>query len=313
MSEKSKVICIVGPTASGKTSLSVELAKKLNGEIICADSMQIYEGITVASAAPSEEEKCGIPHHLFEFLEKGSEFCVADYVNLAREKISEIISRGKQPIVVGGTGLYINALADNILYTEQKYDSGIRGELEKECEQKGSEYMLEKLKKIDSLAAQDLHPNNTRRILRAIEIYYTTGLTKTEQNELSKRQENPYGYIMLGVNYSSREALYERINMRVEKMLENGLLEEAKRTYENKSLNKSKGALQAIGHKEFFEFFEGNITYDEAVENLKRSTRRYAKRQLTWFNRDNRINWIYPDITPDVFGEALKIIKEERQ
>lgn len=310
MSEKIKILCVVGPTASGKTGLSIELAKALDGEIISADSMQIYKGLSIASAAPTSEEMQGIPHHLIEFLDTNDAFTVADYTALARQKISEVAARGKFPIIVGGTGLYINSLVDNIEFIEQETDNTVRERLTNEYKSLGGEAMLEKLREIDPDAAATLHPNNDRRIIRALEIYELTGRTLTQQNILSRQNESPYDPVMIGLNYTDRATLYERINRRVDLMLENGLLDEARAAFDRRT-EATDGAVQAIGHKEFFDFFEGNITLDEAVELLKRSTRRYAKRQLTWFLRDERINWIYPDVTPDVTAMAIKIIKEE--
>ncbi len=309
MDIKNKVICIQGPTASGKTALAVELAKRLDGEVICADSMQIYKGIHIASAAPDDDEMQGIKHYMLEFLSLGEKYTVAEYVAAARECIESTVKRGKTPIVAGGTGLYISALADNISYIEQKTDYDLRERLYAEYDRSGGEEMLKRLEALDPDAASLLHPNDRRRIVRAFEIYESTGKTKTVQNKLSKLNESPYDFIMIGINYRDREKLYDRINKRVDIMLENGLVNEARAVYEKKELIKNSGALQAIGHKELFAYFEGRITLTEAAENLKQSTRRYAKRQLTWFRRDGRINWIYPDVTPDTVSEALKVIE----
>ena len=308
MSEKIKILCVVGPTASGKTTLSVELAKALGGEIINADSMQIYKGISIASAAPTDDEKQSIPHHLFEFLEPQNSFTVADYVEKAHEKIAEVVSRGNLPVIVGGTGLYINSLIDNVKFLGDAANTELRESLAKELEQIGSEEMYKRLVSLDPKAAEKIHPNDARRIIRALELSLSGGLTKTEQNELSKKEGSPYDVMLIGITYEDREKLYERINLRVDLMLENGLLEEARETYDNAL---SGGAVQAIGHKEFFGFFEGKITLEEARDNLKRATRRYAKRQLTWFNREQRINWIYADKQEDTVQAALKIIERK--
>lgn len=308
MSRKTKVICVVGPTASGKTGLGIALACELNGEIICADSMQIYKGMSIASAAPTNEEKARAVHHLAEFLDYGESFTVCDYVLAAREKINEIAKRGKTPIIVGGTGLYISSLADNIIFTKSDTDMALRERLNRQMEEIGAEEMLRRLSVLDPEAAAKLHPNNKRRIIRAFEIYESTGLTLSEQNILSRSEENPYEFIMLGINFADRQKLYDRINLRVDKMLEAGLLEEAKKAYDNKS-DRTDGAIQAIGHKELFAFFEGKASLEECVEKLKQSTRRYAKRQITWFSRDERIYWLYPDKTEDISEEALRIIK----
>ncbi len=308
MSEKTKILCVVGPTASGKTALGVQLAKALQGEIINADSMQIYKGISIASAAPTEDEKQGVLHHLFEFLEPSYSFTVADYVEAAHKKIAEIVSRGKLPVIVGGTGLYINSLIDNVKFLGDAANEELRKTLAEELEQVGSKKMYERLTSLDPKAAEKIHPNDAKRIIRALELSLSGGLTKTEQNELSKKEESPYDVTLIGITYKDREKLYERINLRVDLMLENGLLDEALKAY---NAANSGGAVQAIGHKEFFDFFSGEITLDEATDNLKRATRRYAKRQLTWFNREERINWIYADCQDDTVKEALRIIERK--
>lgn len=302
-----KTVFIVGPTASGKTSLSIEIAKKFGGEIISADSMQIYNGIHIASAAPNEEEKCGIPHHLVEFLNLDDNFSVADYVKLAREKILEINSRGKLPVIVGGTGLYINSLLDNIEYTEQETDYELREKLEEKFDLLGGEEMLKELAQFDKTAADNLHPNNRRRIIRAFEVYLTTGKTITEQNVISKQNKGDFESLVLGINYKDRELLYQRINRRVDIMIENGLLEEAQNNLNYTSKN---GGFQAIGHKELHGYFKGECSLQEAKENLKMQTRRYAKRQNTWFKRDERINWLYPDEDNDIINKAEILVKE---
>ena len=309
MSDKKKVICVLGPTASGKTELGIKIAEKLNGEIICADSMQIYKGMSVASAAPTEDERKRVPHHLAEFLNYDESFTVGEYVKSARAKIEELLKRGVTPVIVGGTGLYISSLADNIIFTEAQTDKQLRGRLEKRMEEIGAEAMLDELGKLDSAAAEKLHPNNKRRIIRAFEIYETTGLTVTEQNRVSRREENPYEYVMLGINYKDRQKLYDRINLRVDKMVENGLVPEAQTAFKNQK-GTSDGAVQAIGHKELFPYFNGECSLEECIEKLKQSTRRYAKRQLTWFSRDERINWLYPDEDEDIFKRAINIISE---
>lgn len=304
---KQKIICVVGPTASGKTGLGIELAKHFDGEVISADSMQIYRDMHIASAAPDQSETEGIPHHLVEFLPYGSSFTVADYVKAARQKISEIASRGKLPIIVGGTGLYISSLVNNVEFVEKETDLDLRRRITEEFDRVGGEQMLARLQSIDPVAAEKLHANDKRRIIRAFEIYESTGNTKSFNDEQSIKNESPYNAIMIGITYRNREKLYERINLRVDVMLKNGLLKEAKSAYDK---NLGGGAIQAIGHKEFFDYFKEQISLEEATENLKRATRRYAKRQLTWFNKDDRINWIYKDETDDTVSQAIKIIKE---
>lgn len=302
---KIKTVFIVGPTASGKTGLGVSLAERFSGEIVSADSMQIYKGIHIASAAPDTAEMRGIPHHLLEFLEPSVSYSVAEYVKSAREIILDIAKKGRLPIVVGGTGLYISSLADNTEYTEEETDYELRRSLENRFDEIGAEQMLRELAEFDPDTAARLHPNNRRRIIRAFEVYKTTGKTVTEQNALSHLGEEYIEPLLIGINYRDREKLYERINRRVDIMLESGLLEEAKT-----AVLQSGGAVQAIGHKELSGFLKGEYTLEEAVENLKRQTRRYAKRQLTWFNRDKRINWIYADETEDLVTEAARLTEK---
>ncbi len=306
--KKIPVIVIVGPTASGKTELSVKLAKKLDAEIISADSMQIYKNMHIASAAADEEEKEGIPHHLLEFLSPDKGFSVADFVKMAADRIEDIGRRGKAVIIAGGTGLYINSLIDNITFSEEDSSEELREELNEKFDRVGGEEMLRELASFDPETADRLHPNNKKRIIRAFEIYLSSGVTMTEQLEKSRMEETPYIPYMIGLTFADRQLLYERINLRVDKMLEAGLLDEAERAYKNKN---SATASQAIGHKEFFSFFSGETTLAEAAEALKASTRRYAKRQLTWFRRDERINWIFRDQTENVVEEALKILERK--
>lgn len=303
---KIKTVLVAGPTASGKTELAIKLAKRFDGEIVSADSMQIYKGIHIASAAPDTAEMQGIPHYMLEFLEPGDSFSVAEYVKAARAYIKDIASRGRLPIVAGGTGLYINSLADNISYIEEETDENLRRELEKRFDSVGAEQMLNELKEIDPDTAERLNLNDKKRIIRAFEVYRLTGRTITEQNALSKKGEALINPCIIGITYRDREKLYDRINLRVDKMLSAGLIEEAKAALENTA----GGAYQAIGHKELEGYISGDLTLEEAAENLKRQTRRYAKRQLTWFRRDGRINWIYADETDDVLASAAKTVEK---
>ena len=304
MLKNKPVIYIVGPTASGKTSFSVEIAKKYNGEIVSGDSMQIYKGMHIASAAPDEEEKQGIPHHLFEFLDPNVKFSVAEYVNKANAVIADIHSRNKLPIVVGGTGMYISSLAQNLLFEGETSDDNIRGDLEIMAQEYGLGKLYEYLKTIDPVAAEKISASDKKRIIRAIEIYKISGKTKTECDEFSKTSGEIYDNLFLGLNYSDREILYSRINKRVDLMLENGLLSEAEDAY-----GKIGGtAAQAIGHKELFDYFDGNMSFSDAVEHLKMQTRRYAKRQLTWFRKNDKINWIFMDEEKNPLEYANKII-----
>ena len=301
-----KTVFIAGPTASGKTALGAALAEKFGGEVVSADSMQIYKGIHIASAAPDSGEMLGVPHHMLEFLEPEQSFSVAEYVNAARGVIADINARGKLPFVVGGTGLYISSLADNTVYADEPTDLDLRKELNTLFDKEGAEKMLERLSVFDPESAARLHPNNRRRIIRAFEVYKLTGHSITEQNILSKEGEKYIEPLLIGITYRDREKLYERINRRVDIMLENGLEDEARAALSRSS----GGAVQAIGHKELAEYIKGECSLKEAAESLKRQTRRYAKRQLTWFKRDKRINWIYVDECPDPVGDAETLIKK---
>ena len=304
--KKTPIIAVVGPTASGKSELAVSLAERLDGEVISFDSMQIYKGMHIASAAPNHEEMRGIPHHLVEFLEPSESFSVAEFLKLAKAKTEEITKRGKRVIIAGGTGLYINSFLDNIIFTQSETDQSMREELNREFDRVGAEEMLRRLKEFDPETANRLHPNNKKRIIRAFEIYETTGQTMTEQLESSRAEESPYEPYMIGLTYFDRERLYDRINLRVDKMLEKGLLDEAKGAFKGEG---SKTSVQAIGHKELFGYIKGECSLSEAVELLKMQTRRYAKRQLTWFKRDERISWIYRDIVSNTTEEAIKILE----
>ncbi|MCQ2455115.1 MAG: tRNA (adenosine(37)-N6)-dimethylallyltransferase MiaA [Clostridia bacterium] len=308
--KKEKIICVVGPTASGKTALGIGIAKALGGEVVSADSMQVYKGMPIASAVPTNEEKEGIPHHLMEFSNPECQLTVAEYVKLANQKTEEIISRNKLPVIVGGTGLYIDSFLENIKFTKEDFNPDVRRELEELYDRIGGEAMLRKLKETDSATADKLYANDKKRIVRAFEIYKNTGITMSKQYELSKLEESPYEAVMIGINYKNRQTLYKRIDGRVDIMLKNGLLQEAEKFY--KKSGKS-GGFAAIGHKEFYPYFEGDILLGEATERLKQQTRRYAKRQLTWFRKNEKINWIFPDETPDVLGEALEIIERSRR
>lgn len=284
--EKTKIICVVGATASGKTDLAVKLAKAVNGEIISADSMQVYKNMPIATAVATKEEQDGVPHHLVEFLNTDETFSVADFVERAKVLIDEISARGRVPIVAGGTGLFVDSLVKNISFSEVGSNAEIRNELA----EKSNEELYEKLLKLDPNAAEDIHPNNRKRVIRALELCMS-GTSKTEQNENSMLIDSPYDALYIGIGYKDRQKLYDRINKRVDLMLEAGLENEARQMLGKQGLT----ARQAIGHKELQPYIDGNITLAEAADNLKRETRRYAKRQLTWFRRNENINWLYAD------------------
>ena len=297
---KIKIICIVGPTAGGKTSLGVEIAKRVNGEIISADSMQIYKNMPIATAVASKEEKQGIPHHLTEFLDIDQSYSVADFVQDANIVIDDIVSRNKLPIIVGGTGLFVDSLVKGIQFSQSNIDENLR----KELEQLSNEELYEMLKKLDNESADKIHPNNRKRVIRAIEMY-SNGKTKTEQDKLALQNESRYDALYIAIGYRDREKLYERINKRVDLMIANGLEDEARKIYSNAGST----SCQAIGHKELQGYINGDITLDEAVENLKRITRNYAKRQLTWFRRNEKINWLYADemTNEELLSKALDL------
>lgn len=298
--DKIGTVVVCGATASGKTRLAIDLAKQFNGEIVSADSMQIYKGMDIASAKPSKKEQSGIPHYMMDFLEPTEAFSVADYVEMARPIIADIYSRGKLPIICGGTGLYINSLVDNIEFDDTGCDYGFREEMRKIAEEKGNSVLLEKLREIDPKSAERLHENNLSRIIRALEVYKISGKTMTQLQEESRRNPSPYNPFMVMLDYEQREDLYERINTRVDLMLKAGLLEEAREFFTH---NDYITAAQAIGYKELKPYLDGVEPLDECVERLKRETRKYAKRQLTWFRKDVRIQRI--SVTKNVNYEKI--------
>ena len=311
MNNKIKLITVVGPTASGKTRLGVELAKRYGGEVISADSMQIYKGMQIATAKPTVEEMQGIPHHLMDFLEPNQTYSVAMFVDDAKKCIEDISSRGKIPVIVGGTGLYVDSLLNNISFHESQRDTELSEKLRELYYTEGVDYLLDMLRKFDGESAERLETEkNPKRIIRAIEFYKTTGITITEQNKNSKNEESPYSAIKLGLNFEDRQKLYDRINKRVDLMVEAGLVHEAKRVF-NSELSFT--SVKAIGYKELFPYLKGELPLEECIEKLKQETRRYAKRQITWFKRDKEINWLYPDKAESfeqLFEQAVQITEK---
>lgn len=289
---KIPLVAIIGPTASGKTKLGVDIALKFNGEVVSADSMQIYLGMSIATAKPTLDEMRGVPHHLIDFLPPEQGYSVARYVDDAKASITDITARGKLPVLVGGTGLYVDALLGGIRFAEEPGTPEIRAQLYDQAAQLGNEAMHAILAQIDPEYAKGLHPNNLGRVLRAIELYRTTGKTMSEQLKSSREKPSDYAPIMIGLNFSDRAQLYERIDHRVDMMLQQGLLEEVRAFYKT---HNAKTAAQAIGCKEFLGFLSGEKTLEECTEDLKRETRRYAKRQLTWFKRNSQISWLNYD------------------
>lgn len=285
---KPNVIVIVGPTASGKTDISIQLAKALDGEIISADSMQIYQKMTIGTAKPTKEEMQGIPHHLMDFVPPTETFDVAKYRELAEATIADVLARGKFPIVVGGTGLYVESLLKGIAFSEVAEDAEYRASLEEQVAEKGVDWLQEELRKVDPEAAEQIEKNNIRRVIRALEIYHVTGKTKTQWDR-EAIQGPKYHYLVFGMLWD-REELYERINLRVDLMLQQGLVQEVQKILEQTGFSKT--ALQGLGYKEVVAYLEGTLSYDEMVETLKMETRRYAKRQMTWFRREKQIIWL---------------------
>lgn len=286
--QKQKVIVIGGPTASGKTSLSIELAKKINGEIISADSMQIYKDMNIGTAKPEKEEMQGIPHYMLDFVSPEERYSVADYNKEAKKRIKEILEKGKVPIVVGGTGLYIETLIYEIEFLNIETDLEYRKELEKIAEEKGLEYLYNKAQKIDKTAMEKISINDKKRILRVLELYHQTGKTKTQLDKES-RKEPEYDYKLFAIDMD-REILYNRINKRVDIMIEKGLVQEVKNICEK--YNEFPTAMQGLGYKEVVEYLEGQATYEEMIEKIKIESRRYAKRQLTWFRKYENLTWL---------------------
>ena len=306
------LIAVVGPTASGKTALAIALAKELGGEIVSADSMQIYRGMDIATAKPTPEEMAEVPHHLIGFWPPEKPFSVAQYAVLAREKIDDILRRGRVPVLCGGTGLYIKAIVDHIQYEEETgEDAALRERLRRQAQDEGNLAVWRQLQAMDPQTAERIHPNNLGRVIRAIEVMQVSGRSIREQEERSRQAPCPYHVLQIGLRYRNRENLYERIGRRVDAMAEAGLLEEA-RAVRQQGLTAT--AAQAIGYKELYDWMDGTLPLEEALENLKRSTRRYAKRQLTWFGADARIRWIEPDALQageTVTEQAMKIIEND--
>lgn len=308
---KSKVLVIAGPTASGKTKIGVELAKRLDGEIISADSMQIYKHMNIGTAKPTINEMQNIPHHLIDFVEIGENFSVVQYKEMATRCIEDILSRGKVPIFVGGTGLYINSITEEIKYDEAAENKEIREKLEKIAETEGNERLYEKLKEVDIDTYNRLHINDTKRIIRALEVFEATGITITEHQKMSKEIEKKYDYKIVGL-WMERENLYNRINLRVDKMIEDGLEDEARNIIEMIKNNGKITSFQAIGYKEFLKYFNGEVSLEDAIASIKQESRRYAKRQVTWFKRTNGLKWINVDRDiNDVINDIINYYEEE--
>ena len=287
---KKPLIILTGPTAVGKTKSSIGLAKAINGEIISADSMQVYKHMDIGSAKIRPQEMDNIPHYLVDVLEPDEEFNVVRFQKMAKEAMAKIYAKGKIPIVVGGTGFYIQALLYNIDFTDNEEDDTYRKHLEQLAKEKGSEYLHDKLREADPKAAETIHANNTKRVIRALEFFHQTGQKISEHNEKERAKESPYIFRYF-VLTDDREVLYDRINKRVDQMLEEGLLEEVASLRE-KGYTRDLVSMQGLGYKEILSYLDGECTLEEAVYILKRDTRHFAKRQLTWFRRERDVTWI---------------------
>ena len=288
--QKKPLVVLTGPTSVGKTEASIDLAKAVGGEIISADSMQVYRYMDIGSAKIRKEEMCGVPHHLIDVLEPREEFHVVKFQKLAKEAMEGIYSRGHLPIIVGGTGFYIQALLYDIDFTESTQDDAFREKLSVYAKEEGAEALHEKLRLVDPKAAEDIHANNVKRVIRALEFYAQTGERISEHNETERKKESPYQFAYFVLN-DNRERLYERINRRVDQMLDDGLVEEV-RFLKERGYTKDLVSMQGLGYKEILEYLDGDCTLEEAVYKIKRDTRHFAKRQITWFKREREVIWV---------------------
>ena len=302
---KIPLIVVAGPTASGKTALAIDIAKALGTEIVNADSMQIYKYMDIGTAKPTKEEQAQAKHHLIDFLEPDAEFSVADYCYLAHEKIAQITESFGCSVMTGGTGLYINSVVDDVDFGEIETDYSIREYYTNIANTEGGEKLIEILAEFDPENAKRLHPNNVKRVVRAIEFYKTTGIPISEHQKMTKQKESRYEPIMLMPSWD-RNVLYERINKRVDIMVKNGLLDEVKGLWEM-GFTRDLNSMQGIGYKEIFDYLDGICTLEEAIDKIKQGSRNYAKRQITWFKRDKRIHLL--DANSDMLKTALEIIK----
>ena len=305
--KKHPVVAVVGPTATGKTALGVALAQHFSGEVISCDSMQIYKGLDVGTAKVTPEETCGIPHHGVDILTPDKPFSVADFTAMAGRLEREISARGALPILVGGTGLYVQSFLNGVRFTEEKAPAGLREQLAAELAEKGGTAMYEELRQVDPEAAAAIHPNNQVRVLRALEHYRATGKKLSEQKAESLPPEKPYRSLLLGLDFPDRAALYRRIDLRVDKMLEAGILPEAELVWQNRETYRT--AAQAIGYKEFFPYFEGAASLEACTDKLKQTSRNYAKRQLTWFRHMEGVVWLDAG-APDVRQTAIRTVSK---
>ena len=307
-----RIAAVVGPTASGKTALAVALAKQFNGEVVSADSMQIYRKLNIGTAKPTAEEMQGVPHHMLDVADPGESYSVSRYEKEATACVEDILSRGKLPILCGGTGLYVDALIRGGGFLESGVDSGLRAQLEEEWDARGGEAMLQRLASFDPDSAARLHLNDKKRIIRAVEVYLQTGITITAHNARTAALPPRYDAVMIGLRTEPRQILYSRIDRRVTKMLDAGLEQEARKLLESGDLAGT--AAQAIGYKEMLAYFHGEATLEQAADLIRQKSRNYAKRQLTWFQRDDRVHWItynQPESEAEVFRIATNFLQEQ--
>ena len=310
--EKKPLIILTGPTAAGKTSLSIELAKSIGGEIISADSMQVYKKMDIGTAKIRPEEMQGVPHYLIDELDPSEEFNVVAFVEKSKEAMKKIYATGHIPIIVGGTGFYIQALLYDIDFSQHEDKESYRKELEQLAKEKGKEYLYEILKKKDPEYAEITHCNNVKKVIRALEYYKETGKKLSEHNEEQRQKESPYNFAYF-VLYHDREELYDRINRRVDLMMEDGLLFEVESLIKE-GYTKNLVSMQGLGYKEFFDYFDGRMTLEDTVDKIKKDTRHFAKRQLTWFRREKEVIWLNKkeyEQEKDLLDSVLNIIQEK--
>ena len=310
--KKKPLVVLTGPTAVGKTKASIGLAKVIGGEIISADSMQVYEYMDIGSAKIRPEEMQGVPHYLIDDLKPWDEFHVVRFQQMAKNAMEQIYANGHIPIVVGGTGFYIQALLYDIDFTDTAQDDTYRAELENLVKEKGAAYLHNMLRKVDPKSAEDIHANNVKRVIRALEYYRQTGQKMSEHNEEERRKESPYEFVYFVLN-APREQLYARIDRRVDQMIEEGLVDEVKHLKEL-GCTKEMVSMQGLGYKEFFDYFDGRMTLEDTVDKIKKDTRHFAKRQLTWFRREKEVIWLNKkeyEQEKDLLDSVLNIIEEK--
>ena len=303
-----RILCVVGPTACGKTTLGVLLAKKFNGEVVSVDSMQIYRGMTIGTAAPTEQEMDGVPHHMVAVADPAEQWSAARYTEMAVPIIDDILERGKLPVLVGGTGLWLDALVKGHGFAGGHAGGEVRKQLQQRLEREGIEPILEQLRQVDPDSAERLHPSDEKRILRALEVWLETGKTITQHNEETKKIPPRYDAVWIGLQFADRQDMRDLIDRRVDKMVEEGLLEEVRGLLQS-GLARNSTAMQAIGYKEFLGVLDGTMTVNEALEEVKLRSRQYAKRQLTWLRRNEAVRWIYWEKERD-FERALQVSTE---